>query len=186
VDCSQGRLPLPGKGRLCSPCCTCFRSRTSVRLRKKWCRLRLLARRGAARAFPVPSGELRRPGHARGGGCRRRLVSPRFPNPSPPPPLPPTQADLLEKEDLDKRLAGLEALEKLQEAGPVYDVVAFHDGTQWRAALDSSEVTGACPRGACPRCVGGGKARGSVHRAGGACPAPRSWGFAAVPQALPC
>ena len=91
----------------------------------------------------------------------------------------PTPADLKDKEELEKQLAALEALEKVacttilavamrfftfctsstvfayanvclcmwlllrfqvEDLGPVYDVVCFHDGTVWRAALDASEV----------------------------------------------
>ncbi len=59
-------------------------------------------------------------------------------------------ADLLERQDLLDQLAALEATEKLEERGPVYDVVAFQDGAGvWRAALDTSEVGSPSP---CP-CV---------------------------------
>ncbi len=45
------------------------------------------------------------------------------------------------KEELEKQLSALETLEKkVDDLGPVYDVVAFHDGHVWRAALDISEV----------------------------------------------
>lgn len=52
----------------------------------------------------------------------------------------PSASDLKEREDLEKQLATLKALQSSEDLGPVYDVVAFHDGSVWRAALDTLEV----------------------------------------------
>ena len=52
----------------------------------------------------------------------------------------PSACDLKEREDLEKQLATLKALQSSEDLGPVYDVVAFHDGSVWRAALDTLEV----------------------------------------------
>ncbi|TDH66684.1 uncharacterized protein CCR75_007853 [Bremia lactucae] len=50
-------------------------------------------------------------------------------------------AVLRQKEDLKAQLKQLEELAKNREdPGPIYDVVVFHDGTNWRAALDTTET----------------------------------------------
>lgn len=65
----------------------------------------------------------------------RRLAQWDSENPTPSP------AKFKEREELDKQLQGLKGLQKsFTERGPIYDVVAFHDGTVWRAALDASQV----------------------------------------------
>ncbi|KJE96994.1 tripeptidyl-peptidase 2 [Capsaspora owczarzaki ATCC 30864] len=45
------------------------------------------------------------------------------------------------KEDLEARIEQLTQLTRsLEDCGPVYDCVAFHDGSHWRAALDTTET----------------------------------------------
>ena len=49
-------------------------------------------------------------------------------------------ADARAKADLEATLEALRAVESsYDDAGPVYDIVLFHDGDNWRAAVDSSE-----------------------------------------------
>eukprot|EP00644_Phytophthora_capsici_P005563 jgi/Phyca11/558578/estExt2_Genewise1.C_PHYCAscaffold_20133 len=50
-------------------------------------------------------------------------------------------AKLREKKDLQARLKLLDELAKnYEDPGPIYDAVVFHDGTCWRAALDTKET----------------------------------------------
>ncbi|ETW08521.1 hypothetical protein H310_01084 [Aphanomyces invadans] len=53
----------------------------------------------------------------------------------------PSQAAIDARKDIQARLAVLEANSKLfEDPGPIYDAVAFYDGTHWRAAVDTSET----------------------------------------------
>ncbi|KFM79322.1 Tripeptidyl-peptidase 2, partial [Stegodyphus mimosarum] len=46
----------------------------------------------------------------------------------------------MEKEDLEAKLEILNSLEKkFCDVGPTYDCIVFHDGRQWRVAVDTSE-----------------------------------------------
>lgn len=50
------------------------------------------------------------------------------------------ESDKMAKAELDAQLAMLEACEKnYSEPSPVYDCVVFHDGTRWRAVVDTTE-----------------------------------------------
>lgn len=52
----------------------------------------------------------------------------------------PTQDQLETREDLAKRLELLEGMPSaISDAGPVYDCVVWHDGENWRAAIDTDE-----------------------------------------------
>ena len=52
----------------------------------------------------------------------------------------PTTDELKTREDLETRLAQLEALQKdYDDPGPIFDCVVFHDGDVWRAAIDTDE-----------------------------------------------
>uniref|UniRef100_M4BCP7 Tripeptidyl-peptidase II n=1 Tax=Hyaloperonospora arabidopsidis (strain Emoy2) TaxID=559515 RepID=M4BCP7_HYAAE len=46
------------------------------------------------------------------------------------------------KKDLETRLGQLKEFEdkEFEDPGPIYDAVVFHDGTSWRAALDTTET----------------------------------------------
>lgn len=45
-----------------------------------------------------------------------------------------------ERDDLDRRLAALDALqEEYDDPGPIHDCVVWHDGEVWRAAIDTDE-----------------------------------------------
>ncbi|KAG9416306.1 tripeptidyl-peptidase II Tpp2 [Aphanomyces cochlioides] len=53
----------------------------------------------------------------------------------------PSQATIDARKDIQARLAILEANAKsFQDPGPIYDCVAFFDGTHWRAAVDTTET----------------------------------------------
>ena len=53
----------------------------------------------------------------------------------------PSQAAIDARKDIQARLAILEANAKsFQDPGPIYDCVAFFDGTHWRAAVDTTET----------------------------------------------
>ncbi|KAF0698016.1 Aste57867_11347 [Aphanomyces stellatus] len=53
----------------------------------------------------------------------------------------PTQAALDARKDIQARLAVLEDNSKsFEDPGPIYDCVAFFDGTHWRAAIDTTET----------------------------------------------
>lgn len=53
----------------------------------------------------------------------------------------PSAALLKEREELEKQLSAAKALQKsTEDLGPLYDVIAFHDGKNWRAALDTTQV----------------------------------------------
>lgn len=52
----------------------------------------------------------------------------------------PTDEQKQEREELQNRLDQLEALaENYDDPGPIYDCVVFHDGTHWRAVVDTDE-----------------------------------------------
>lgn len=51
-----------------------------------------------------------------------------------------TEAEKLEKEDLDAKLDILTNFEKkFIDAGPVYDCILFHDGDKWMCCVDTSD-----------------------------------------------
>ncbi|RHY41327.1 hypothetical protein DYB38_000207 [Aphanomyces astaci] len=53
----------------------------------------------------------------------------------------PSQSAIDARKDIQARLAVLEANAKsFEDPGPIYDAVAFFDGTHWRAAVDTSET----------------------------------------------
>ena len=57
----------------------------------------------------------------------------------------PSPADIKDRDDITQQLQTVKALQKsYEELGPIYDVIAFHDGSVWRAALDASEVRQGC------------------------------------------
>jgi len=52
----------------------------------------------------------------------------------------PTEAELREREELKGRLDVLQRMQKdYDDPGPVFDCVVFHDGTNWRAVIDTDE-----------------------------------------------
>lgn len=52
----------------------------------------------------------------------------------------PTKEQIKERDELDARLAQLNALrEDYDDPGPVFDCVVFHNGDAWRAAIDTDE-----------------------------------------------
>lgn len=52
----------------------------------------------------------------------------------------PTDAETLQREELAARVDVLRELaENEKDPGPIYDCVVFHDGTNWRAAVDTNE-----------------------------------------------
>ncbi len=66
--------------------------------------------------------------------CCRKLDAWDAANPAP------TVSAIKDREELEKQLSALKTLQKTEDLGPLYDVIAFHDGSVWRAALDASEV----------------------------------------------
>ncbi len=43
------------------------------------------------------------------------------------------------KKDLETRLEQLQVIKNLDDPGPIYDCVVFHDGTNWRGVVDTDE-----------------------------------------------